>query len=114
MIISDNLNDSIDEMDVDVSPVSNKSIKSGIDRMLELGRELSQMSVRLEEKYQNVNDEIVAQNRKMMEVRSKSKMEIFRRGLFSECLRQSSDFHLSTNSSFLTNEILIFFKLGRI
>lgn len=64
----DNLNDSVDDMDVDVSPISNKSIKSGIDRMLELGRELLQMSLRLEKKYQNVNDEIVAQNRKMMEV----------------------------------------------
>lgn len=56
-------------MDVDVSPISNKSIKSGIDRMLELGREMLQMSLRLEKKYQNVNDEIVAQNRKMMEVK---------------------------------------------
>jgi hypothetical protein len=63
------LNDSVDDMDVDVSPISNKSIKSGIDRMLELGRELLQMSLRLEKKYQNVNDEIVAQNRKMMEVK---------------------------------------------
>jgi hypothetical protein len=62
-------NESVDEMDVDLSPMSNKSIKSGIDRMLELGRELSQMSVRLEKKYQNVNDETVAQNRKMMEVK---------------------------------------------
>jgi hypothetical protein len=67
-IFIDNLNDSLDDMDVDVSPLSAKSIKSGIDRMLELGRELSQMSLRLEKKYQNVNDEIVAQNRKMMEV----------------------------------------------
>lgn len=65
--ILDNLNDSVDDMDVDVS--HNKSIKSGIDRMLELGRELLQMSLRLEKKYQNVNDEIVAQNRKMMEVK---------------------------------------------
>lgn len=55
-------------MEVDVSPISNKSIKSGIERMLELGRELLQMSLRLEKKYQNVNDEIVAENRKMMEV----------------------------------------------
>lgn len=55
-------------MDVDVSPMSSKSIKSGIERMLELGRELLQMSLRLEKKYQNVNDEIIAQNRKMMEV----------------------------------------------
>lgn len=66
----DNINDSVDDMDVDISPMSAKSIKSGIDRMLELGRELLQMSLRLEKKYQNVNDEIVAQNRKMMEVRS--------------------------------------------
>lgn len=64
----DNMNDSVDEMDIDVSPMSNKSIKSGIERMLELGRELLQMSLRLEKKYQNVNDEIIAQNRKMMEV----------------------------------------------
>jgi len=56
------------EMEVDVSPMSCKSIKSGIERMLELGRELLQMSLRLEKKYQNVNDEIIAQNRKMMEV----------------------------------------------
>lgn len=62
------MNDS-DDMDVDVSPMSSKSIKSGIERMLELGRELLQMSLRLEKKYQNVNDEIIAQNRKMMEVR---------------------------------------------
>lgn len=61
------MNDS-DDMDVDVSPMSSKSIKSGIERMLELGRELLQMSLRLEKKYQNVNDEYVAQNRKMMEV----------------------------------------------
>ena len=60
------MNDS-DDMDVDV-PMSSKSIKSGIERMLELGRELLQMSLRLEKKYQNVNDEIIAQNRKMMEV----------------------------------------------
>jgi hypothetical protein len=63
----ENMNDS-DDMDVDVSPMSSKSIKSGIERMLELGRELLQMSLRLEKKYQNVNDEIIAQNRKMMEV----------------------------------------------
>ena len=68
-MLSDNINDSVDDMDVDVSPMSAKSIKSGIDRMLELGRELLQMSLRLEKKYQNVNDEIVAQNRKMMEVK---------------------------------------------
>jgi nitrate/nitrite-specific signal transduction histidine kinase len=55
-------------MEIDVSQMSNKSIKSGIERMLELGRELLQMSSRLEKKYQNVNDEIVTQNRKMMEV----------------------------------------------
>lgn len=36
--------------------------------MIELGRELLQMSMRLEKKYANVNDEIVEQNRKMMEV----------------------------------------------
>ena len=60
--------DSSDEMEVDVSPISNKSIKSGIERMLELGRELLQMSLRLEKKYQNINDEIIAENRKMMEV----------------------------------------------
>lgn len=63
----ENMNDS-DDMDVDVSPMSSKSIKSGIERMLELGRELLQMSLRLEKKNSNVNDEIVAQNRKMMEV----------------------------------------------
>ncbi|CAG9799185.1 unnamed protein product [Chironomus riparius] len=63
----DNTNDDSDDMDVDVSPISNKSIKSGIERMLELGRELLQMSLRLEKKYQNVNDEIIAENRKMME-----------------------------------------------
>jgi hypothetical protein len=62
------MNDS-DDMDVDVSPMNSRaSIKSGIERMLELGRELLQMSLRLEKKYQNVNDEIIAQNRKMMEV----------------------------------------------
>lgn len=65
----DNINDSSDEMEVDVSPISNKSIKSGIERMLELGRELLQMSLRLEKKYQNVNEEIIAENRKMMEVK---------------------------------------------
>lgn len=64
----ENVLDSSDEMEVDVSPISNKSIKSGIERMLELGRELLQMSLRLEKKYQNVNDEIIAENRKMMEV----------------------------------------------
>lgn len=64
---TDNINDSVDEMEIDVSQMSNKSIKSGIERMLELGRELLQMSSRLEKKYQNVNDEIVTQNRKMME-----------------------------------------------
>lgn len=69
------MNDS-DDMDVDVSPMSSKSIKSGIERMLELGRELLQMSLRLEKKYQNVNDEIIAQNRKMMEVND-LKFEIF-------------------------------------
>lgn len=63
----ENMNDS-DDMDVDVSPMSSKSIKSGIERMLELGRELLQMSLRLEKKNSNVNDEILAQNRKMMEV----------------------------------------------
>jgi hypothetical protein len=62
----ENMNDS-DDMEVDVSPNS-KSIKSGIERMLELGRELLQMSLRLEKKYQNVNDEVITQNRKMMEV----------------------------------------------
>jgi hypothetical protein len=65
----ENMNDS-DDMEVDVSPMSSKSIKSGIERMLELGRELLQMSLRLEKKYLNVNDEIIAQNRKMMEVRN--------------------------------------------
>ena len=69
----ENINDS-DDMDVDVSPMSSKSIKSGIERMLELGRELLQMSLRLEKKYQNVNDEIIAQNRKMMEA---SKIDIY-------------------------------------
>jgi hypothetical protein len=54
----DNTNDDSDDMDVDVSPISNKSIKSGIERM--------QMSLRLEKKYQN--DEIIAENRRMMEV----------------------------------------------
>lgn len=63
----ENMNDS-DDMDVDVSPMSSKSIKSGIERMLELGRELLQMSLRLEKKYSIGSDEIVAQNRKMMEV----------------------------------------------
>lgn len=60
------MNDS-DDMDVDISP-SSKSIKSGIERMLELGRELLQMSLRLEKKQQTVSDEVIAQNRKMMEV----------------------------------------------
>lgn len=64
----ENMNDS-DDMDVDVSPMSSKSIKSGIERMLEHGRELQQMIIRLEKKYQNVNDEIIAQNQKMMEVK---------------------------------------------
>lgn len=67
----ENMNDS-DDMDVDLSPMSSKSIKSGIERMLELGRELLQMSLLLEKKYQNVNDDIIAQNRKMMEVRIES------------------------------------------
>lgn len=65
---SKSLDNDSDGMDVDVSPMSSKSIKSGIERMLELGRELLQMSLRLEKKYQNVNDEVLAQNRKMMEV----------------------------------------------
>lgn len=65
---TNNLNDSVDDMDVDISPLTNKSIKSGIERMLELGRELLQMSLRLEKKYQNINDDMIAQNRKMMEV----------------------------------------------
>lgn len=69
------MNDS-DDMDVDVSPMSSKSIKSGIERMLELGRELLQMSLRLEKKYQNVNDEFVAQNRKMMEVRGLTRLDV--------------------------------------
>lgn len=69
------MNDS-DDMDVDVSPMSSKSIKSGIERMLELGRELLQMSLRLEKKYQNVNDEFVAQNRKMMEVRGRTRLGV--------------------------------------
>lgn len=63
----DNVND--DDMDIDLSPMSSKSIKSGIERMLELGRELLQMSLRLEKKHQNSNDETIAQNRTMMEVR---------------------------------------------
>lgn len=45
-----------------------KDTKTGIERMIELGRELLQMSLRLEKKYDNVNDEIIVQNRKMMEV----------------------------------------------
>ena len=36
------------EIEIDLSTTSNKSIKSGIERMLELGRELLQMSLRLE------------------------------------------------------------------
>lgn len=60
----DNVND--EDMDIDLSP-SSKSIKSGIERMLELGRELLQMSLRLEKKHQNSNDETIAQNRTMME-----------------------------------------------
>lgn len=55
-------------MDIDLSPMSSKSIKSGIERMLELGRELLQMSLRLEKKHQSCNDETIAQNRTMMEV----------------------------------------------
>ncbi|XP_059610165.1 ran-binding proteins 9/10 homolog isoform X1 [Phlebotomus argentipes] len=61
---SDNINDSIDgdeKMDVD-SAVSNKSSKSGVERMLEFGRELSQMSQRLE-KDNGPNEG----NRKMLE-----------------------------------------------
>jgi hypothetical protein len=61
--------DSLDEMDVDISPLNKSTIKSGIERMLELGRELLQMSLRLEKKYQNTNDDLIAQNRKMMEVK---------------------------------------------
>ena len=55
-------------MDVDESSLNKSTIKSGIERMLELGRELLQMSLRLEKKYQNINDDLIAQNRKMMEV----------------------------------------------
>lgn len=63
-------------MEVDSPPTNNsssnnnnsKASKTGIERMIELGRELLQMSMRLEKKYANVNDEIVVQNRKMMEV----------------------------------------------
>lgn len=63
-------------MEVDSPPTNNsssnnnnsKASKTGIERMIELGRELLQMSMRLEKKYANVNDEIVIQNRKMMEV----------------------------------------------
>lgn len=57
-------------MEIDTTPTANnnKAIKTGIERMIELGRELLQMSNRLEKKYANVNDEIIAQNRKMMEV----------------------------------------------
>lgn len=59
--------DSLDDMDVDESSLNKSTIKSGIERMLELGRELLQMSLRLEKKYQNINDDLIAQNRKMME-----------------------------------------------
>jgi hypothetical protein len=57
-------------MEIDTTPTANnnKAIKTGIERMIELGRELLQMSNRLEKKYANVNEEIIAQNRKMMEV----------------------------------------------
>lgn len=80
----ENMNDS-DDMDVDVSPMSSKSIKSGIERMLELGRELLQMSLRLEKKYQNVNDEIIVQNRKLMEV-----IKIQKPLLLQQCLIPSN------------------------
>ena len=55
------------EIEIDLSTTSNKSIKSGIERMLELGRELLQMSLRLEKKHLNVS--VNSQNRKTMEVR---------------------------------------------
>lgn len=54
------------EIEIDVSTTSNKSIKSGIERMLELGRELLQMSLRLEKKHSN--ESVNSQNRKTMEV----------------------------------------------
>jgi hypothetical protein len=67
-------------MDVDVSPLNKSTIKSGIERMLELGRELLQMSLRLEKKYQNTNEDLIAQNRKMMEVSSIIHCSILRYG----------------------------------
>lgn len=54
------------EIEIDLSTTSNKSIKSGIERMLELGRELLQMSLRLEKKH--LNESVNSQNRKTMEV----------------------------------------------
>ncbi|CAO1318165.1 unnamed protein product [Diamesa hyperborea] len=53
------------EIEIDLSTTSNKSIKSGIERMLELGRELLQMSLRLEKKH--LNESVNSQNRKTME-----------------------------------------------
>lgn len=53
--------------------------------MIELGRELLQMSMRLEKKYANVNDEIVIQNRKMMEVNLLRKLNLVKDLSFLLC-----------------------------
>lgn len=55
------------EIEIDLSTTSNKSIKSGIERMLELGRELLQMSLSLEKSHSS--ESLNSSNRKTMEVR---------------------------------------------
>lgn len=50
--------------EVDSSPASNKSVKSGIERMLEFGRELFQMSQQLEKE-----NGVSEKNQKLLEVR---------------------------------------------
>lgn len=60
------------ETDVDLIP-NRKTSKSGVERMLEFGRELFQMSQRLE-KENGANET----NRRMLEVRKTEKIDIFR------------------------------------
>lgn len=89
-------------MEVDSPPTNNsssnnnnKASKTGIERMIELGRELLQMSMRLEKKYANVNDEIVTQNRKMMEVSVLRKLNLVNYLSFSLCFRKHSVYSLT-------------------
>lgn len=60
------------KVDVDLIP-NRKTSKSGVERMLEFGRELFQMSQRLE-KENGANET----NRKMLEVRKRSNIHAFR------------------------------------